>query len=118
MSVPDEDRQKALEEVSPESVALPDRKDDIPVETLPVVEAPVKKHCRAERRETTWEQFRTQGGKAFTVYLYWDMFYSLGDTCTLCGGSGIIDTSDKSFGRKNYCICIEGQQLRVKEKGK
>jgi hypothetical protein len=66
------------------------------------------------------EQFRKSGGDAFTVWVYWDLYYSHGgiDSCTLCGGSGILDTSDKPWGKKNFCICLEGQSLRKKSQKK
>lgn len=37
--------------------------------------------------------------------------------CTLCGNTGIIDTTNSAFnnnrsvGRKNFCICPNGQEL-------
>lgn len=49
---------------------------------------------------------------------YWIEFYENKGHCSLCGNHGIIDTSDAktpagySVGRKNFCICPNGQALR------
>ena len=109
MSIGNEDRQKILEGVSPEELVceIKEQVEDVP-----------KKVIRRVGRSDTSEQFRNCGGKAYTVYIYWETFYSHGDSCSLCGGGGVIDTSDKPYGRKNFCICLEGQQMRAKEKGK
>ena len=66
---------------------------------------------------------KKQGPKCKAVTRYWTEFY--GDTktgfglCTLCGNTGIIDTTGSAVstrfgnvGRKNFCICPNGQALR------
>ena len=50
--------------------------------------------------------------KHYIVTKYWLTYYSSGN-CTLCGNSGVIDTTNVRFGRRNYCICPNGQELRV-----
>lgn len=54
----------------------------------------------------------------YIVTEYWLTYYA-DKHCTLCGNSGIIDTTGiaktaagLSVGRKNYCICPNGQLLR------
>jgi len=53
-----------------------------------------------------------------TVTNYWLEFYTHDGFCSLCGNNGVIDTSgvqtpkDILVGRKNYCICPNGQMLR------
>lgn len=52
-----------------------------------------------------------------TVTNYWYEFY-IDEHCTLCGNSGIIDSTGvktnagKIVGRKNFCICPNGQAMR------
>jgi hypothetical protein len=55
--------------------------------------------------------------KHHIVTKYWLAYYA--DTyCTLCGNRGIIDTTGIEtptgipVGRKNYCICPNGQAIR------
>jgi hypothetical protein len=54
---------------------------------------------------------------------YW-MKYCVGTLCSLCGNSGIIDTTGVTsaagilVGRKNYCICPNGQSMRKQEEAK
>ena len=56
---------------------------------------------------------------------YWMEHYINGIHCSLCGNSGIIDTTGLTtidntvgpgakvmVGRKNYCICPNGQAMR------
>ncbi len=49
---------------------------------------------------------------------YWSEHYINKRICSLCGNSGIIDTTGtKTYagvevGRKNYCICPNGQAMR------
>lgn len=50
---------------------------------------------------------------------YWLEFYMHKGHCSLCGNTGIIDTTGKCFtpaglevGRKNFCICPNGQAIR------
>jgi hypothetical protein len=49
---------------------------------------------------------------------YWLEFYENKGHCSLCGNTGIIDTSDATtparfhVGRKNFCICPNGQSIR------
>jgi hypothetical protein len=50
---------------------------------------------------------------------YWFDHYILDGLCSLCGNSGVVDTTStaksptgKSCGRKNWCICPNGQNLR------
>jgi len=63
------------------------------------------------RRETSrGEMF--PNGASYIVVRYWEDFYSFGGHCTLCEDTGIIDTSDKPHGRKNFCVCPDGQKLR------
>ncbi len=58
--------------------------------------------------------------KHATVTNYWHEYYCA-DHCTLCGNSGVIDTTGTRtaagvlVGRKNYCICPNGQAMRVSE---
>lgn len=55
--------------------------------------------------------------KHYIVTEYWRTFYA-SDHCTLCGNSGVIDTSEARtgtglrVGRKNWCICPNGQAMR------
>ena len=48
---------------------------------------------------------------------YWLAYYST-EHCTLCGNKGIIDTTGVTtymglpVGRRNYCICSNGQHMR------
>jgi hypothetical protein len=57
---------------------------------------------------------------------YWAEFYIQDKLCSLCGNNGVIDTTGvktplgKETGRKNFCICPNGQSIRkhmVKETG-
>lgn len=54
---------------------------------------------------------------------YWLEFYCT-EHCTLCGNSGVVDTRGVRTpvgvpcGRKNWCICPNGQVLRHHAKGK
>jgi hypothetical protein len=54
-----------------------------------------------------------------TLTSYWIEFYTDQNLCTLCGNNGIIDTTNNAIspkgqevGRKNFCICPNGQELR------
>lgn len=53
---------------------------------------------------------------------YWHKFYCT-EHCSLCGNSGIIDSRGKrtaagvSAGRRNWCICPNGQEARHFAKG-
>lgn len=53
-----------------------------------------------------------------TVINYWYKFFAT-QHCTLCGNSGVIDTTGTCtaggvhVGRKNFCICPNGQQKRA-----
>ena len=53
---------------------------------------------------------------------YWYAFFA-GEHCTLCGNSGKIDTrgvktaAGLEVGRVNFCICPNGQCLRVIHQG-
>jgi len=64
---------------------------------------------------------KKQGPKCKAVTRYWLEFYGHDKfgICTLCGNSGIIDTTKTAVtaagihvGRKNYCICPNGQWER------
>lgn len=53
------------------------------------------------------------------VTAYWLEHYATGH-CTLCGNTGVVDTSTTavdaggaSVGRKNFCICPNGQAMRA-----
>jgi hypothetical protein len=58
---------------------------------------------------------------------YWFAHYvSETGHCSLCGNHGVIDTTDSpngytpaglSVGRRNYCICPNGQALRMQAHG-
>jgi hypothetical protein len=50
---------------------------------------------------------------------YWFTNYTYKGLCSLCGNSGVIDTTGIVFtnaglmvGRQNFCICPNGQELR------
>lgn len=49
---------------------------------------------------------------------FWYRFYLHNGLCSLCGNTGIVDTSDVTSpvntpcGRKNLCICPNGIALR------
>ena len=49
---------------------------------------------------------------------YWYKHYVYNGHCSLCGNHGIIDTrkvktpAGSNAGRKNFCICPNGQTLR------
>lgn len=51
------------------------------------------------------------------VTAYWLKYYTT-TVCTLCGNSGVIDTTGAqsnagvSVGRRNWCICPNGQASR------
>lgn len=53
---------------------------------------------------------------------YWLEFYA-DKHCTLCGNSGIVDTrgvrtaAGIEVGRRNWCICPNGQIMRQHAKG-
>ena len=58
---------------------------------------------------------------------YWREFYTQDKICSLCGNRGVIDTSGvvspngEVVGRKNFCICPNGQDLHntfAKQSGK
>lgn len=58
---------------------------------------------------------------------YWHKHYTYDGLCSLCGNSGILNTTGartaagKLVGRFNYCICPNGQGMRkmqVLERGK
>lgn len=59
----------------------------------------------------------------YIVTEYWLKYYMNGH-CTLCGNSGIIDSTGArthagvEVGRRNWCICPNGQVMRDKMKGK
>lgn len=50
---------------------------------------------------------------------YWNEYYCKDGLCTLCGQCGIIHTkgirtpAGVEAGRENYCICPNGQSLRM-----
>jgi hypothetical protein len=59
---------------------------------------------------------------------YWHKYYVNKDHCSLCGNSGIIDTTGVTtvdnriyhgaiieVGKKNFCICPNGQSMRNSE---
>lgn len=54
------------------------------------------------------------------VVEYWLRFYAT-NCCTLCGNSGYIDSrgvktaAGIDVGRVNYCVCPNGQTLRLRE---
>lgn len=56
--------------------------------------------------------------KSKAVTEYWKEFYTEDKLCSLCGNYGVVDTSGligsngKYVGRKNFCICPNGQSLR------
>jgi hypothetical protein len=56
--------------------------------------------------------------KSKVVTDYWKEFYTEDKICSLCGNRGVIDTSGVmspigiNVGRKNFCICPNGQDLR------
>jgi len=57
--------------------------------------------------------------KHYVVTDYWAEYYVEKNFCSLCGNSGIIDTTGLKMpygglvvGRKNYCICPNGQKMR------
>lgn len=53
-----------------------------------------------------------------TVVDYWAHFYLERHLCSLCGNSGIVDTTGVKtaagvvVGRRNFCICPNGQAIR------
>lgn len=57
------------------------------------------------------------------VTKYWLKHYVNQGHCSLCGNSGFIDTTGvttaagRSVGRKNYCICPNGQCIRFQVSG-
>jgi hypothetical protein len=62
-------------------------------------------------------QKRGIGAKNWVVTKYWLEYYAAG-ACTLCGDSGLINTTGVTagagvkVGRVNYCICPNGQVMR------
>jgi len=55
----------------------------------------------------------------YIIKEYWLEYYC-DELCTLCGNSGIVDTTNtaispmgKKVGRKNLCICPNGQTMRA-----
>lgn len=69
------------------------------------------------------------GPKCEAVTRYWLEFYGDKTTgiglCTLCGNTGIVDTTMTAIsprggrvGRKNFCICPNGQVKRKYAMGK
>lgn len=56
--------------------------------------------------------------KHYVVTDYWLTYYAT-DHCTLCGNTGVLDTrgvrtaSGVSVGRRNWCICPNGQAMRA-----
>jgi hypothetical protein len=57
--------------------------------------------------------------KNSAVSNYWSEFYVVNGHCSLCGNRGILYTTvgattpnGKDVGRKNFCICPNGQSLR------
>jgi hypothetical protein len=58
------------------------------------------------------------------LFKFWLKNYAYMGLCSLCGQSGIIDTTGKEtnggvfVGRKNYCLCPNGRRLRKASKGK
>ena len=52
---------------------------------------------------------------------YWQEFYIKNNMCSLCGQSGIIDTTGMrspggtDCGKRNFCICPNGQAMRLQE---
>lgn len=58
--------------------------------------------------------------KSKPVTDYWREFYTEDKVCSLCGNRGVVDTSGVmspigiNVGRKNFCICPNGQDLRTK----
>lgn len=59
--------------------------------------------------------------KHYIITEYWLEYYVNNDHCSLCGNSGVIDTTGiktnagVSVGRKNWCICPNGQAHRKHE---
>lgn len=59
----------------------------------------------------------TKGAINSVVTDYWMKFYCARH-CTVCGNTGIIDTTGAktpagvSVGRKNWCFCPNGQAMR------
>jgi len=60
-------------------------------------------------------------GKAISkaVTKYWSEFYC-DHRCTLCGNTGIVDTTSTAIspsgeyvGKKQFCICPNGQEMRA-----
>ena len=53
----------------------------------------------------------------YIITRYWLQYYATSH-CTLCGNHGVIDTTGVKtpagypVGRKNYCICPNGQVMR------
>jgi hypothetical protein len=54
------------------------------------------------------------------IFQYWFDNFRTGQTCVLCGNSGIVDTrqtaknveNNNPCGQKTYCFCANGQNLR------
>lgn len=58
------------------------------------------------------------GAKSTALTNYWLKFYRVDNHCTLCGNKGIVDSTGLATtagfrgGRRNFCICPNGQALR------
>jgi hypothetical protein len=69
---------------------------------------------RTPRPERVGEAMRA---RHYIVTNYWYEFFA-DQHCTLCGNSGVIDTrgvrtaAGVDVGRRNWCICPNGQVLR------
>lgn len=60
--------------------------------------------------------------KTNAITKYWLKYYTNKGMCSLCGNNGIVDTiktatspRGKLVGKKNFCICPNGQTLRKVE---
>lgn len=55
-----------------------------------------------------------------TVAKYWLDFYINNGLCSLCGNSGIVNTTvtAERVGRVNWCFCPNGQNMRKGAEGK
>lgn len=75
---------------------------------------------QSENRGTAWSALMQKENQAVTDY--WLEHYVADPPlalCSLCGNTGIIDTTETAIspvgarpGRKNWCICPNGQALR------
>lgn len=59
-----------------------------------------------------------------TVENYWAEYYTHNGLCSLCGNSGLIDTRQRAIsaagyhsGKVNFCICPNGQLMRISNEG-